>query len=73
VFHTFVHLEARDIIPNVPTLVDSGRAGVDIFFVISGFIMILISGNSFGNPGATQNFLDKADHQDRANLIGFIL
>ena len=57
VLHSYVYLEARNIIPKVPTLVDSGRAGVDIFFVISGFIMVLISGNSFGKPGAPQRFL----------------
>lgn len=59
VLHTFVHLEARDQISAVPVLVDVGRAGVDIFFVISGFIMILISGNSFGKRGAALNFLIK--------------
>jgi exopolysaccharide production protein ExoZ len=56
VFHSYVHLEARDIIPDIPTLVSSTRTGVDIFFVISGFIMVFISGDSFGKPGAPQKF-----------------
>jgi peptidoglycan/LPS O-acetylase OafA/YrhL len=31
--------------------------GVDIFFVISGFIMFTISGHEFGRPGAPSRFL----------------
>ena len=32
-------------------------AGVDVFFVISGFVMILISGDAFGSAGAAFRFL----------------
>jgi exopolysaccharide production protein ExoZ len=32
-------------------------AGVDVFFVISGFIMYFIAGGTFGQPGATGRFL----------------
>lgn len=59
VLHAYVHLEARDIIPDVPLPVNSGRAGVDIFFVISGFIMVYISGDKFGRAGAPLDFLVK--------------
>jgi exopolysaccharide production protein ExoZ len=31
--------------------------GVDIFFVISGFIMFVVTGTQFGVPGAARNFL----------------
>ncbi|MEZ0171855.1 acyltransferase family protein [Microvirga sp. TS319] len=40
----------------IPKLV-IGSAGVDIFFVISGFIMVVSSGRLFGTPGATKLFL----------------
>jgi peptidoglycan/LPS O-acetylase OafA/YrhL len=56
VFHVFVHLEVRDIIPVLPELASSGRAGVDIFFVISGFIMVYIGWEKFGVHGAQKDF-----------------
>ncbi len=59
ILHTYVYLEARHLVPGVPSLVDSGRTGVDIFFVISGFIMVYISGNKFGQSGAPKDFLIK--------------
>lgn len=31
--------------------------GVDIFFVISGFVMFYVSGDAFGRPGAARRFL----------------
>ncbi len=34
-------------------------AGVDIFFVVSGFIMVHASGELFGRPGATRLFLER--------------
>jgi peptidoglycan/LPS O-acetylase OafA/YrhL len=34
-----------------------GTAGVFIFFVISGFIMVHISWSDFGKPGAAKNFM----------------
>lgn len=56
-FHSYVHLDARGIIAGIPAIVDAGRAGVDIFFVISGFIMVYISQDNFGRPGAPADFL----------------
>lgn len=35
------------------------QCGVDIFFVISGFIMVLVAGDKFGEPGAAKTFLVK--------------
>jgi peptidoglycan/LPS O-acetylase OafA/YrhL len=35
---------------------DLGAAGVDIFFVISGFIMVYVSRRAFGQPGAATEF-----------------
>ncbi len=34
-------------------------AGVDIFFVVSGFIMVHASGELFGRPGASKLFLER--------------
>jgi len=34
-------------------------SGVDLFFVVSGFIMVVTAGNSFGTPGATGRFLSR--------------
>ena len=36
---------------------DLGAAGVDLFFVISGFIMVYTTHGSFGQPGASASFL----------------
>jgi peptidoglycan/LPS O-acetylase OafA/YrhL len=33
------------------------RSGVDIFFVISGFIMLHVSGNSFGSTASAKDFI----------------
>jgi peptidoglycan/LPS O-acetylase OafA/YrhL len=35
---------------------DLGASGVDIFFVISGFIMVFVSHQSFGRPNAASEF-----------------
>lgn len=34
-----------------------GRAGVDVFFVISGFVMVISSGKLYEQPGAWKTFL----------------
>lgn len=34
-------------------------AGVDIFFVVSGFVMVYASGSLFGRPGAPMSFLQR--------------
>ena len=36
-----------------------GSAGVDVFFVISGFIMLVSSRRLFGTPGASRTFLGR--------------
>ena len=41
----------------MPGFVRGGSMGVDIFFCLSGFIMYLTAGESFGQPGATKRFL----------------
>jgi len=37
--------------------IEIGAAGVDLFFVISGFIMVYASEPMFGQRGATRHFL----------------
>jgi exopolysaccharide production protein ExoZ len=39
--------------------IDMGAAGVDLFFVISGFIMVYVAGDKFGLTGASRDFLLK--------------
>jgi exopolysaccharide production protein ExoZ len=39
---------------NLPIL---GNAGVDLFFVISGFVMVYTTWRTFGQPGAARDFL----------------
>jgi exopolysaccharide production protein ExoZ len=36
-----------------------GKAGVDVFFVISGFVMVVSSAKAYGVPGAWQEFLHR--------------
>lgn len=59
VFHAVNHLHARNLIPEIPGIIDIGRAGVDIFFIISGFIMVWICGQKFGTPNAPKDFIIK--------------
>ena len=56
-FHTVVHLEARNIIPEIPYGLAVGRSGVDMFFVISGFIMVYVTRNSFQKKGSSFDFM----------------
>ena len=50
------------VMPGVPfrtfTAIDGG-IGVDMFFVISGFIMYYISGDAFGQPGEWRRFASR--------------
>jgi exopolysaccharide production protein ExoZ len=41
----------------LPDILKVGDGGVDIFFVISGFIMVVISRGQFQRPGAAASFL----------------
>lgn len=54
--HAQVHLEVRKHIPELNSLLDLGRVGVDLFFIISGFIMVYVAGNEFTKPGAPGDF-----------------
>ena len=62
----FVHVMAETQVRSVNSklvdfyeLKEFGLVGVDIFFVISGFIMVLIHGNDFLKPKASLIFLKK--------------
>lgn len=55
-----VHMQRRALGLDSPFLVGLERflaAGVDIFFVISGFIMVYVAGDKFGKPNAARDFL----------------
>lgn len=56
-YHVQVDLvAAAGATPGLPNLT-LGAAGVDIFFVISGFIMVHASERQFGTPGGWRSFL----------------
>jgi peptidoglycan/LPS O-acetylase OafA/YrhL len=57
--HAQVHLHVRGLISELNPLLDLGRVGVDLFFIISGFIMVYIANNKFTTPGASRNFIVK--------------
>jgi len=51
-----VHLNLPD---RLPRALEWGNAGVDLFFVISGFVMVYSSERMFGQPGAAREFLTR--------------
>jgi hypothetical protein len=53
IWPVFAQYSQPDAVPNFIL----GAAGVDLFFVISGFIMVYTSEPMFGQPGAPTNFL----------------
>jgi exopolysaccharide production protein ExoZ len=55
--HIPLYLALRLGAPNVLPQFDVGAAGVDVFFVISGFVMVYASERLFAQPGATRVFL----------------
>ncbi|MDG1773440.1 MAG: acyltransferase [Oceanicoccus sp.] len=59
ILHSYMHLAARDLVSNDLTTFGVGRAGVDIFFVISGFIMVYVTQNAFQTPGSSNSFIIK--------------
>ena len=53
-------IEAHYFVSQTPLLAafgEAGRFGIDLFFSISGFIMICTTWNSFGHAGASRKFL----------------
>ena len=58
VYHHAQHfLQVRGYIPQIDPRLEFGRAGVDIFFVISGFIMVFIAWDNFHKSGASKDFI----------------
>ncbi|HFD79158.1 MAG TPA: acyltransferase [Gammaproteobacteria bacterium] len=55
--HAQVHLEVRNHIADLNPFLDLGRVGVDLFFIISGFIMVYVAGREFRKPGAPRDFI----------------
>lgn len=59
----FYHLMFSEQLMSAPEdcllspLLKTGAAGVDLFFVISGFIMVTVTRKKFGAPGAVPEFL----------------
>lgn len=59
IFHTIIHLNARNLDSGIPYSLAIGRSGVDIFFVISGFIMVYVTTDSFQKKGSGLDFMIK--------------
>lgn len=57
--HALRYLESRGHIDPLTPSMEFGAAGVDIFFVISGFIMIYIAWDGFERPNAPRDFIIK--------------
>ncbi len=60
-YHTGIETTAVCKATGLPCVYDSwlGAYGVNLFFMISGFIMVVTSWESFGKSGAVRAFLDK--------------
>ncbi len=56
-FHVQHYFANKLRMPDLLPRFDVGSAGVDLFFVISGFIMVYAFERLFGQPGATRIFL----------------
>ncbi len=55
--HSQNFLHARNQISELNPFFQFGSVGVDVFFVISGFIMVIVSKNKFQQPGASIDFV----------------
>ena len=51
--------DADSILNGFYNLKGFGASGVHIFFVISGFIMIVVSAHQFGSPGSSTQFFKR--------------
>ena len=67
--HEIAEISARTGRPPLNVNVIDWGIGVDIFFVISGFIMIYTTAELFGQPGGHARVSDAADHPHRAALL----
>src|ERR1044072_2824720 len=56
-FHIQHYYSNKLLLPGFLPQFDVGSAGVDLFFVISGFIMVYAFERMFGRPGGTRIFL----------------
>lgn len=56
-FHAIIYYFAVPVRQTMPDWSYYGAAGVDLFFVISGFVMVYVSQNRFGSRASQFNFL----------------
>jgi peptidoglycan/LPS O-acetylase OafA/YrhL len=54
-----IHRHSAELPDSRITALGAGRAGVDVFFVISGFVMVYIAAAHFGSPTESRRFILK--------------
>ena len=70
VYHVSHELAERTGLTGFLSDILVGAAGVDLFFVISGFVMVYASEALFGQPGGAALFLPAASGAHRPALLG---
>ncbi len=51
IYHSARHLDHVYGLPGLARATQAGHAGVDLFFAISGFIILFVHGGDIGRPG----------------------